>query len=511
MRGCSWLILLGIALSPISAHAQGNDSFAPTGGRSVLMGNTGVALASDGSAPFSNPATIVRIRDERLAFSVNFYALSLMHFSNFHEPGAVDTSLFGKTNADGTGLLVPTFRVLPSTLCLFFTLQDLAQLDGKAPVDLPPEHVPRTKLAVCFAALESDDVDLQAIRFNGTTPAGPTSQVQSLQRRWSRTFFGLTYSTYLNRNLAIGASLQVAYSYNSFGINSSSLSNKLGGGTVASTLGTSGSGYSFELTSVLGVSYHYEPFTFGASLRLPSLHVFSAYKGSFNRSTAGADNDAALVASASGSMRSSAPVRAAAGIGFVWKKLTLELDGAVDLPISDELSGDFSVSTSRSAAAGLTQLPSHEKYGVRDRVTFDPSMGAEYFMSPTFSVLSGISANFTSLEPLHPAPSVGNLVQARTNHVGAALGIGSYWQGGEMLLGFQFDFGWGQALVANPYVVPNDWAIVDTQAYSLTFVIAGATDLGAIIRMVRQITQGVPPPARVPPATAAPTPQLSPP
>ena len=40
------------------------------------MGNTGVALARDGAAPFLNPATVVGIDDRQLAFSVNFLALS---------------------------------------------------------------------------------------------------------------------------------------------------------------------------------------------------------------------------------------------------------------------------------------------------------------------------------------------------------------------------------------------------------------------------------------------------
>src|SRR5882757_4888805 len=109
----AWVLgLLVVAMPAHRVHAQGNDQFAPTGGRSTLMGNTGVALARDGSAPFYNPATIVRISDERLAFSVNFYSLELMHFSNFHEPGPVDRAVFGGS-ASNSGMLVSTFRVLP--------------------------------------------------------------------------------------------------------------------------------------------------------------------------------------------------------------------------------------------------------------------------------------------------------------------------------------------------------------------------------------------------------------
>jgi hypothetical protein len=513
MRFC-WLVFTVVALSTSAAQAQGNDLFAPTGGRSALMGNTGVALARDGAAPFYNPAAIVRIRDERLAFSVNFYALGILHFSNFHRPGPVETSTFGDSNPGGTGLNVTTFRVLPSTLCLFFTLQDLAQLSGSEAADTPPERLPRTKLAICFASLESDDVDLQAIRFQGMTSTGPTSQVQSLQRRWSRTYVGPTYSTYLSQHVAVGASLQAVYSYNSFGLNGSSLSMKQDGTAIASTLGTSGSGYSFELTAVLGATYRYDKLTLGASVRVPSLHLFGVYDGAFNRSTAGGDNDAAQVSNATGTMRTAPPVRAAIGGGFVWDKLTLELDGALNIPTDNEITGSVNVTQNSTSGGAITQTQSHEKYTVPNRATFNPSIGAEYFMSPTFSVLFGTSANFSALKALAPALSVGNLVQARTSHVNASAGLGSYWNGGELLFGLQFDYGWGQALAINPYVVPNNWAVVGMQSYGLLFVISGATDLGAILRVVRRITVGeepnTPPPGKAsqvaPPPTHGPNP-----
>jgi hypothetical protein len=120
-----WLI--GCAY-PLLTAAQGNDIAAPAGGRATLMGNTGVALGRDGSAPFYNSATIVRIRDERLAFAVNFYSLTLSHLPAWHQPDKLDADRFGKDNLQGTSLFDINFRPLPSTLCLFFTLEELAAL-----------------------------------------------------------------------------------------------------------------------------------------------------------------------------------------------------------------------------------------------------------------------------------------------------------------------------------------------------------------------------------------------
>ena len=211
-----WLLCSSLVLFwADSAFAQGNDLSAPTGGRSALMGNTGVALGRDGSAPFYNPATIVRIRDERLAFSVNFYSLGLTQFEDWHQPGEVDTDQFANSDLGGTSLVETNFRSLPSTLCLFFTLEELVNLGTVADDEVASyKRRPRgKKLAVCFATLESEDVDQQAISFSGDTSAGATNQVQSVQRRWSRTYVGPTYSVSLSERLAIGGSVQVVYSY----------------------------------------------------------------------------------------------------------------------------------------------------------------------------------------------------------------------------------------------------------------------------------------------------------
>src|ERR1700742_3831813 len=95
MRFWLWVGVVVVLGCTGRAEAQGNDLFSPTGGRSTLMGGTGVALGRDGATPFINPAAIVRIRDRRLAFSVHFYSLGLLHLSDFHQPGSVDHDTFG--------------------------------------------------------------------------------------------------------------------------------------------------------------------------------------------------------------------------------------------------------------------------------------------------------------------------------------------------------------------------------------------------------------------------------
>src|SRR6202034_3458978 len=102
-----------LVLGPSIARAQGNDRSAPTGGRTALMGNTGIALGEDGASPFMNPATILGIRDSSFAFSVNSYTFSDQHFTNWHQPGPVDTARFGPVALSGTGISSNGLNVLP--------------------------------------------------------------------------------------------------------------------------------------------------------------------------------------------------------------------------------------------------------------------------------------------------------------------------------------------------------------------------------------------------------------
>jgi hypothetical protein len=491
MRCLLLLCMIGSALASQRALAQGNDLYGPAGGRSALMGNTGVALGRDGSAPMYNPAGIVRVRDERLAFSANFYSLSVTSFSNWHQPGPVDAERFGDEGPSDSGLTDGSFRMLPSSLCLFFTLEDLATLTSlDEPGAKPPSSDVRRKLAVCFASLESEDVDLQAIHFDGETEAGPTSQVQSLQRRWSRIYIGPTYSMRLGDHFAFGASLQVVYTRMSFGIQSTALSTTLDAGSVASSLATGGQGRSFGLLTSVGATYRYRDVTFGASVRSPTVHVFGSYDETSARSLSGSAASQTQLASASGSLRTPPPIRFAIGTGVTLGKLTLEFDAAFNVPTRPALAAELDVSESRLTEGGVERSQSKENFTAPSHFTLNPSAGVEYSFSAGLSLLAGLSLNFSALDPLVPSETIGNLAQARTNHLSAAAGLGSYWQEGELLAGLQFDYGWGDAIAANSYTLPNRWSVVGSNSFSIMFVVSGSTSLRAIVNTVNKIAGG---------------------
>jgi hypothetical protein len=481
------LLCLSIAAR---AGAQGSDMSAPAGGRSALMGGTGVALGRDGAAPFQNPASIVRILDRRLAFSVNFYSFELSRLSDFHQPAALDRGLYGTGNLEDTSFTASTFHILPTTLCVFFNLADFSTEPPRDPkAEPPPQKMPRSKLALCFASLESEDVDHEAISFSAPIEAGQTAQVQSLQRRWNRVFIGPTYSTRLHEDFALGASLQVVYSRTSYGFHSTTLSDQLAGGSLLSTFGATGSGFSFDLTAVLGATYRHGDWTFGASARVPSLHLFGGYDATYARASAGGDGDRALVTSAEGSLRTPLPIRLALGAGLQRERWTLEMNAAFDLPIDGALHAELDEVDRMNAGpdAPVSETRRKARYEAPSHPTISPRLGAEFFLDSSLSLLTGASLSLNSLDALRAAPSVGNLVQARNHHLEASIGLGSYWNGGELLMGFVFDYAWGDSLAVDPYALPNEWSTIGVRSFAVTFVIAGATNLNAILGVVRRI------------------------
>ncbi len=468
-------------------HAQGNDRSAPTGGRSELMGNTGVALAKDGSAPFLNPATIGMIEDERVAFSVNFYTYSNTHYSGWDQPGPTDPQ-FGKLALTSNGDSASRFHGLPSTLCLFFTLAGLVESDAEG--NARGERRGRQKLAFCIGSLEADGISLNALAFRGATPAGATVQTESITRGWNRLYIGPTYSVSVTDALALGASLHGVVTSDSFVVDGNSITSITGGNALSSGMGTSGYGYSFDLAATLGATYRMGMVTLGASAELPALHVLGRFQSTSHNENSAADATD-NVTNGAGYFSARPPMRVAAGVGIEWPRLTLEADESFDFPSSSAISSTMRVD-STDLMAGVPKTTSFDaRYLVSARPMLNTSVGAEYFVTRGFSLIGGGSTNFSTLKALSPTESVGNLVQSRTNHAALSFGIGSYGGGRDILIGLQLDYGWGQALVVNPYQVPNTWSVIGTQTYSAMAVLAGATDLRTIGRAVEKVRNAV--------------------
>jgi hypothetical protein len=482
--------LLAIVVASGPARSQGNDRSSPTGGRSALMGGTGVALARDGAAPFTNPATMGTVDDQRIAFSVNFFTYEITHFSGWNQPGPVDAAQFGAVHLNGAQDESSRFQGLPSTLCLFLTL---AGLRSATEGTTPEARRSRQKLAFCIGSLELTNVNLTSLSFTGSAPAGQTAQVESIARSWNRLYVGPSYSLYVTDALSVGLSLHGVATSESFVVDGSNVTSLVGGSTAQAALGTAGSGYSFDLAAILGATYRLGMTTLGASVQFPALHVLGHYQATAHDEYGGMTgaDDVADLTNGSGSFVARPPPRASLGVGVELPRLTLEADASYDFAESGAIKTSLQGSSTDLAAGVTTTSPFAAAYAIAAHPTVNGALGAEYFVTRSFSVIGGASTNVSMLSALSPSASLGNLVQSRTNYVSTSLGIGSYGGGGDLLFGVKLDYGWGQALVVDPYVLPNEWAEVSTYSYAATLILAGATDLRAIGRAVEKVERVV--------------------
>lgn len=457
------------------------------------MGNTGVALGRDGAAPFVNPATIIGIDDRSIAFSVNFLALQSHRFADFHRPADVDPR-FGSVSMQGRTVWSRRITALPDTLCLFIAFSALTGKPG-AKEDPTPWRGGRQKFAVCLATVESDDLIVPALFARGRTPGGSTTQQVSFARKWTRAHVGPTYSAQINPRLALGASLQVAYTSMSFVQDASSLSAAADGGATQSALSMAGNGNSFDVTAVLGATYELWGLTFGASAQLPPLHVFGSYDATLHRTFNASDTNQSIIATGSGDYRARPPTRISAGVGKTNDAWTIEANASFDFGRSRAVASSMQIDRVSLTDGALTTSAEPVSYSVASRPTLNGAIGGEYFVSPRLSVLGGVFSNLTSLTSLkpQPVPSLGNVVQARAHRVGVSMGLGSYGTGGELLFGAQFGYGWGEMLAPNLYASPADWSVVKTQNFSALFVLAGATNLRSIKRAIEGVTDAVKP------------------
>jgi hypothetical protein len=463
------------------------------------MGNTGTALAVDGSAPFLNPAAIVRMDDHRFAFSVNFYQYSITGFSNWHEPGSVDAAKFGRLSLGNTSISSSGFNVLPSTLCVFVTLFDGARDEDDAGL-----HKGRQKLSLCLGSLESEGVSFTALPFSGSTPFGETVQAQSLVQGWSRVYAGPSYSVSVTKHVALGLSFHAVYTNDSFALSSSAITSSASMGGIQSSFGAAGAGGSLDLAPTLGAIYRAGMYTAGVSFAIPAVHLYGSYTGTLNNEYRSGTTSSATLSTGSGSFSSAPPIRVAVGGGLEAGRWTVEADAAVVIPAVSGFTASAMGNTTSLSGTSLTSTPFQSSFAVGEHVVVNPGLGAEYFVRPSLSVVAGASLNMT-LQPALSAPEgVGTLVEDRQSMATVSAGLGSYNPSGNVLLGVQLGYGWGQSLAANPYVTPNQWAVVDTTSYSALLILAGSTSLRSLTHAVEHIEHVIIGPAAPSPPSDAP-------
>jgi hypothetical protein len=454
------------------ARAQGSYRAVPTGGRSALMGNTGVAEARDGAAPFLNPATIVGIADSQIAFSVNFYAVTLTTIDAFHAPRGADVALDRQKLSDAR------IDALPSTFCLFLTL---GQVTGDRP------EAKRRKLALCAGTTEKRLFSASSAAV-GVSPTGqPALHVASLERSYGRVHVGPTYGASLSDALALGASLHLVDT----SVASVTTGDATTLGTGATAFSSSVSATSFDLALLLGATYRLDrATTLGLALGAPSLHL----GGEIDASDHAQSPELAQTRAATGRFRAPLPMRVAAGIGRRVRRVRVAADAtyffAEDGAFRSEI--DAHTLATRTRGGATTDTTEALEVTTDARPVVDTALGVEWDWSDSIGILAGLATDFGAPRRLPTPAPLGSALTTREDRFLATLGMASYGTGGELLFGVQLGLARGQTYVADSRATPNDLAPVDQHTTTLLFVVAGSTGLSTIRRTFEDLRHSVP-------------------
>jgi len=479
-------VALGIGLSALAAAgpavAQSNFRLAPVGGRTTLVGGTGMAFGRDGASAFLNPATAVRVDDNRLSFAVNFYNVNFVFAPRWYRPGDIDRARFGELDVGSASMVDVEFNALPSSLCLFFRVGDLPWFAAKASEDV---RLRAARLGLCFATVQSQTFNFAAEQYDHIGSTGVTRQAQTLAQSYNRFSAGPTYAMSINDELSIGASLHGSFATHR-GILASTATTYGSTPTPITSMFYNGArGDSFQFSATVGATYRVDHSTLALAVESPSVHVYGV--GSANLSThfEGAGSGSTVTA-VSGSFVSRTPLRVSIGAGVEGRWGSVEVNASLHAPQSAyeaELDGRV---INRTGDV-VDDQPTTVRLSESTRTVVNGGVGAQLFVYPSVSLLGGLSTDFSAIGTSDLRGTLVNYFPSRTHRLGASFGVGSHGDGGDLLIGAEASLGWGDRLAVNSYQLPPAVGVTGHTTASLLFVIAGSTSLKAITRAVRDV------------------------
>ena len=497
-------VVFALAITPGTAAAQANYKLAPVGGRTTLVGGTGLAYGRDSASAFLNPATVVRVDPGRLAFSVNFYRLTLFTSPTWYQPGNVDRTHFGELNRDRASISTQDFDSLPGSLCLFLQVGDIKFLARSDRKNLAEK---RARLGLCLATVQSSDFSLNNEDYHQEAGTTSTRQAQSVRQSFRRIAVGPTYAMYITNALAFGASIHFSRA-GARSIFENTTNTSQGGRLITSTFYNAAHGDSYDLSATVGATYRIGRFqTVAFALEAPSLHMFGA--GGVHRSThydgAGV-GDATSTIAANGQFGAYTPLRVAVGTGIERSWGSAEVNVSVHLPVGPAYQATLDGRAVDSLAGVATDRATSLDLSTRGRGAVNLGVGGDFVIAPFLSLLTGVGTDISTARKGELAQDLMAYLPSRTNRVTTSIGLGSHGVGGDLLVGTELAYEWGERLGVNPYQLPSHFEAVDSRAYSMLIVIAGTTSFKAIRRAVNDITNAVP----ATPSTPAPGPALAP-
>lgn len=488
-RAISVVAFVAVVSATGDARSQSNYRLAPIGGRTTILGGTGVVYGRDAASAFINPATAVLADDRRLSFSANFYTVSFVQAPRWFQPGPVDRARFSDVNLTNAALNDIEFTALPSSLCLFFRIGDVPFLVLKTSADVREREA---RLGFCFAAVQSQSFNFAAEGFNSTNSGVTTRQAQSLSQSYTRYSAGPTYAMHINDSLAIGASLHFSFASHRSLMTSTATTIQSNRSPINSMFYAGARGDAFQLTGVLGATYALGRQKVGIAVEPPSLHVYG--RGGANRHSNfdGVGNETSIL-TAAGSFASQSPFRVSIGTGLERSWGLAELDVAYSHALSSAYRAELDGFHTQVVNGAVDDKPVSLDLSEPTRGVVNFAAGGELYLTPKLSALGGVATDFSAVPQGALQGSLFNYYPYRTSRLSASLGLSSHGAGGELVVGTEFSVGKGERLAVNSYRLPPDIGTTDHTTYQLIFTIAGSTTLYAIKRAVDDVREVVVP------------------
>ena len=472
------------------ASAQGNHRLAPVGGRTTLVGGTGLVYANDSAAAFLNPATVVRIESGRLAFAVSFYQLTLAKAPRWYQPGAIDRATFGDVPSEGASTHNTDIDGLPGNLCLYLPIADIKVFAREASEEL---RARRARLGLCLANVERGSYTFNEESYAQAGPFGVSRQASSVRQTFSRFVIGPTYSMYIDNALAVGASLH---------FNRTSVRRSIGntstlygsGAAISSVLSNAARGDAHAVSATIGATYRIgSRQTVAAVIEVPSVHLFgSGGMSNFSHFDGPGGSGTSSVA-ASGSFATQTPWRFALGTGIAGAWGSAELNVSFHTPVGEAYRADLEGRSYEARGPSSADRSASLALSARSRGAVNIGIGGEYFFSPGLSVLAGLGTDISAVPRGALGRDAFTYFSADTHRAFTSFGVGSHGTGGDLLLGGELAYGWGEQLATNAYVLPPRVEATRLTQIQVMFVLAGSTSLRNITRAVQDVGHAIEP------------------
>lgn len=447
------------------AAAQSNSGDIPLGGRSTLLGGTGIALGRDGASPFLNPATMGRIADHRLAFSVHFYRYTTGTVERmFLAPPEV-----GRSASDASRR---SLGMQPASFCAFVTLAGVIPEEANGLWQSVRGKSGRVKLGLCGATLEREQYVTSAETRAFDAASRHADVAYNSEHLWQRQSIGPSISYQLSGGWTLGASFQVV------------TSNASQSWDIAAVVDGNAShvyqhhlvGSAIDGVTTLGVNWSARPLTLGAAIRLPSVNFTNSA-----RVTHFVSSPAATPLFISGKGRFVAPLLpiVSLGAGAEWNGSAVEFDVSASLASSSGIRTELDSTDLRMESANLSNTE-----GTRPAVSF--RIGGEWMFAPALSVLAGARWEPSNVRTgvAQPAYRLGPLDRSL---VAGSVGMGSYGRGTELLLGLELSHGFGKMPVVERLDGDASYAEVQHRNTSLLLVLSGSVGFSAVQQTWKRI------------------------